>query len=104
MHGKDGTVSRRNVIAASPLVPLAAISPAAPIETTFSPAQLRLIEAIVDRLIPSDENGPGARECGVAVYFDRSFATALAREKAAFTAGLAAVDELARSRHRAAFA
>src|SRR2546426_6966939 len=96
--------SSRRIIATAPLVSLAAISTAAPaVESTFSPPQLRLIEAIVDRLIPSDENGPGARECGVAVYFDRSFASALAREKTAFAAGLAATDALARSRHGTVF-
>src|SRR5690242_9923699 len=98
-------LSRRHVIATAPLVSLAAASAAPPApETTFSPSQLRLLEAFVDRLIPNDEIGPGARECGVPVYIDRSFAGPLAREKAAFVAGLAATDELARSRYAAAFA
>jgi len=99
------SVSRRRIIATAPLVSLVAISAAAPaVESTFSPSQLHLIEAFVDRLIPSDENGPGARECGVAVYIDRSFASALAKEKAAFADGLAATDALARSRHGSVFA
>ncbi len=97
--------SRRRIIATAPLVSLAAISAAAPaVESTFSPSQLRLIEAWVDRLIPTNENGPGARECGVPVYIDRSFAGALAGERTAFTAGLAATDALARSRHGTVFA
>jgi gluconate 2-dehydrogenase gamma chain len=97
--------SRRGMIRAAPFVPLAAISAAAPAaESAFSPSQLRLIEALVDRLIPSDESGPGACECGVAVYIGRSFGGALSGEKTAFTAGLAATDALARGRHGAAFA
>jgi gluconate 2-dehydrogenase gamma chain len=65
---------------------------------------LRVIETAVDRLIPTDENGPGARESGVPVYFERSFAGALAKEKSAFEAGLAAIDEFARTRFKAVFA
>ena len=97
--------SRRSILTTASVVPLAALSaaPTAP-ESAFSPAQMHLIEAVVDRLIPSDEHGAGARECGVPVYIDRSFAGALASQKAAFTAGLAAVDALAQSRHDAVFA
>ena len=107
MHGenKPPAFSRRSLIAAAPLVPLVSLSAATPSgEPTFSPQQFRLIESLVDRLIPSDEIGPGARECGVAVYIDRSFGDALAAERAAFSAGLAAIDALARERHGVLFA
>src|SRR5687767_3181208 len=97
--------SRRGLIANAPLVSLVAISTPAPAaESAFSPSHLRLIEAFVDRLIPKDENGPGARECGVPAYIDRSFAGALSAQKPLFTAGLAATDALARSRHATGFA
>ena len=97
--------SRRGIIATAPLFPLVALRAATPAAgAVFSPAQLRLIEAVADRLIPSDENGPGARECGVATYIERSFADALAGEKAAFAAGLGATDALSRGRHDAIFA
>ncbi|MEP6537692.1 MAG: gluconate 2-dehydrogenase subunit 3 family protein [Bryobacteraceae bacterium] len=92
---KSHGLSRRDILTTAPLVPLASIGRAA--QPSFSTAQLRLIEAFVDRLIPTDENGPGARECGVAVYFDRSFATALAEEKPAFVKSLAAVDAFSRA-------
>ena len=94
---KAQSLSRRDVV-----IGITSIAPAA--QAAFPPTHLRLIEAIVDRLIPSDENGPGARECGVATYIDRSFAGALAKEHPAFTAGLTAIDALARKLHRAAFA
>ncbi|WP_084545303.1 gluconate 2-dehydrogenase subunit 3 family protein [Derxia gummosa] len=37
----------------------------------FEPAEAAFIEAAVERLIPSDASGPGAREAGVAAYLDR---------------------------------
>ncbi len=90
-------ISRRSLIAAAALVPVAAIStPAQTPESVFSPPQLHLLEAFIDRLIPRDENGPGARDCGVANYIDRSLAGPLAGEKATFIEGLGAVDEFAR--------
>ncbi len=92
---KPLSISRRSIFTTAPLIPLAALS-AAP-DSGFSPAQLRLVEAFVDRLIPSDENGPGARESGVAIYIDRSFAGPLADEKPALLKGLASVDAFARS-------
>ena len=105
--------SRRSVVCTSvstalstaSLVSLAALGAAPPAtESAFAPAQLHLIEAVVDRLIPSDELGPGARECGVATYIDRSFAGALAAQKTSFSAGLASIDALAQSQYGAVFA
>lgn len=99
------SVSRRGVIGAASLVPLGALGvAAAPPKQTFSEAQFRIIEAFVDRLIPTDENGPGAGESGVAVYIDRSFGDALAGERPVFAAGLEATDAFARSRHGVGFA
>jgi len=105
MH-EDATigVSRRSIVTAAALVPLATITAAAADKSVFSPAEMRVVEAVVDRLIPTDELGPGARACGVPTYIDRSLAGPLAREKMAFTAGLTAIDSAARSRHDMAFA
>jgi gluconate 2-dehydrogenase gamma chain len=98
-------VTRRTVIAGATFVPLAAITAAAQAPATaLSPAELKTLEAFIDRLIPKDENGPGAVECGAAVYIDRALAGALAAEKATFLEGLTGVDALARSTHNAAFA
>jgi gluconate 2-dehydrogenase gamma chain len=99
-------VSRRSVVvAAASLVPVSAIAPAAwAAEPGFSAVQLKTIEAFVDRLIPSDEHGPGAVECGVVTYFDRSFASVLAGDKPRILDGLAGVDSLARTMHGAGFA
>ena len=56
-----------------------------------------LLETIVDRLIPNDEHGPGAKEARVTHYIDRALGGALASSKAAYTAGLASLDRYARS-------
>jgi len=91
-------VTRRTVIASATLVPVAAIRSAAQ-PTALSPAQLSLLEAIVDRLIPADDLGPGAKECGAANFIDRSLTT----EKASFIEGLAAVDAQAQTKFSRAF-
>jgi gluconate 2-dehydrogenase gamma chain len=103
-------VTRRTVIASASLIPLAAIQgapqaakSAAP-ATALSPEQRRILEAFIDRLVPKDELGPGAVECGAAEYIDRSMADYLANEKTVFAQGLAAVDAYARSSQGGAFA
>jgi len=55
-------------------------------------------------LIPTDELGPGAAECGVSEYIDRLLARDLAQEKTAFLERLAAIDAYARRAQGAAFA
>jgi gluconate 2-dehydrogenase gamma chain len=97
-------VSRRSVLAGATLIPLAAVNGIAQAASVFSLAQMQLLEALVDRLIPSDETGPGAVECGVTRYIDQALAGHLAGEKAAFLAALAAVDALARTSHGMSFA
>ncbi len=98
-------ITRRTVIASATFVPLAALTAAAQTpQTALSPAQLKTLEAFVDRIVPKDELGPGAVGCGAATYIDRALAGALAAEKTAFLDGLAGVDALARSTHNAAFA
>jgi gluconate 2-dehydrogenase gamma chain len=54
-----------------------------------------LLEAMVDRLIPSDALGPGAREARAAHYIDRALGGALASSRQAYAAGLAALDRYA---------
>jgi hypothetical protein len=103
---QTGNISRRSVIASAALVPVAAITSAAQqaAESALSASQLRTLEAFVDRLIPKDDLGPGATECGVAVYINRSLGDYLAPEKAAFIAGLEATDAFARRTEDRAFA
>ena len=62
-----------------------------------------LLEAICARIIPTDANGPGAREARAAHYIDRALGGALSGSKQAYTAGLAAFDAYCRSSRRAPF-
>ena len=70
---------------------------------TLSASEASILEAIVARLIPSDESGPGAKEARAADYIDRSLAGALAGSRKAYAAGLAAVDAYAQSSKSATF-
>jgi gluconate 2-dehydrogenase gamma chain len=61
------------------------------------------LEAIVARLIPSDENGPGATEARAAHYIDRALTGPLRSSREAYAAGLAAIDAYAQSTKGGAF-
>jgi gluconate 2-dehydrogenase gamma chain len=103
VHG----LSRRSLIRGAALVPVAALtSAAAPTgsQTVFSAAERKTLEAFVDRLVPSDELGPGALECGAVSYIDQALGGALAEEKNTFLQGLAEVDGYARKAQGASFA
>ncbi|MDP3720682.1 MAG: gluconate 2-dehydrogenase subunit 3 family protein [Acidobacteriota bacterium] len=67
-----------------------------PIEN-LTASEADLLEVICSRIIPSDENGPGAREARAAHYIDRALGGALAASKPAYSAGFAALDRYARS-------
>ena len=59
-------------------------------------AEADTLEAICARLIPTDENGPGAKEARAARYIDRALGGALAGSREAYRSGLAALDRYAR--------
>jgi gluconate 2-dehydrogenase gamma chain len=71
---------------------------------TLTAAEADTLEAIVTRLIPSDENGPGATEARAAHYIDRALGGPLRSSRSAYAAGLAALDEYAQSTKGAPFA
>jgi len=56
-----------------------------------------LLEAVVERLIPTDASGPGAREARAAHYIDRALGGALASSRPAYASGLEALDRYAQS-------
>jgi gluconate 2-dehydrogenase gamma chain len=56
-----------------------------------------LLEAVVERLIPSDASGPGAKEARAAHYIDRALGGALASSRSAYASGLEALDRYAQS-------
>ena len=71
---------------------------------SLTPVEGETLRAIVARLIPADENGPGALEARADRYIDRGLAGALKPSRAAYTTGLAAVNAQAQSSKGAAFA
>jgi len=78
--------------------------PERPALQTLTPAEADLLDAVVARLIPSDELGPGAKEAGAVHYIDRALGGALASSRQAYTSGLAALDKYSQSSRGDAFA
>jgi gluconate 2-dehydrogenase gamma chain len=66
-------------------------------------AEVDLLDAVVARLIPSDENGPGAREANAVRYIDRALAGALVGDRETYRVGLVALDRYARQSRGRAF-
>lgn len=58
-------------------------------------AELATLKAALDRIIPSDELGPGANEAGAFVYIDRSLGGRYQDALSVYQAGLAALDSAA---------
>ena len=71
--------------------------------TTLDQSQVALLTAIVERLIPTDEHGPGAREANAARYILDALATDYRRYLPDYVSGLAAIDARARDVYGAAF-
>ena len=109
-------LSRRDLLKRAGIVGVAAAAPTAAMAPTAAPvrprerlealtaAEAETVEAIVDRLIPSDASGPGAAEARVTRYIDRALGGELAPQRAAYSDGLAAVDAYAQSRFGDQFA
>jgi gluconate 2-dehydrogenase gamma chain len=74
-----------------------------PLET-LTAAEAGVLEAICARLIPTDENGPGAAEARAAHYIDRALGGALKASRPAYASGLAALDAYAVSSRGTRFA
>ena len=62
-----------------------------------------MLEAICARIIPTDANGPGAREARAAHYIDRALGGALSASRAGYTRRPRGVRRLLRSSRRAPF-
>jgi gluconate 2-dehydrogenase gamma chain len=70
---------------------------------TLTATEADTLEAICARIIPTDENGPGAAEARAAHYIDRALTGPLASSKPAYVSGLAALDAHAQSSRGAVF-
>lgn len=81
--------------------PQAAAPPAMPVRReafeTLTASEADLLDAVVDRLIPADALGPGARDARVVHYIDRALGGALAASRQTYAAGLASLDRYSQS-------
>ena len=75
-----------------------------PATTSLSRYEARTAAAVVERLFPADEHGPGAGEIGVLTYVDRALAGAYRDHADSYRLGLAAIDLAARRRTGLPFA
>jgi gluconate 2-dehydrogenase gamma chain len=98
-------------VAGAPLAPSPAVAQPHPATApqrealeTLTAAEADILEAICARLIPSDENGPGAAEARAAHYIDRALTGPLRASRDAYAAGLAAIDVYAQASKGATFA
>lgn len=82
----------------------AAVQPPARSFETLTTGEGATLQAVVARLIPADERGPGALEAGAATYVDRALAGPLAGSLETYRNGLAALDRYAQSARGARFA
>jgi len=110
VSGGVGSITRREVLVGSAatlacaFVPLSALAFDGTAKTSSPSAQVltdserQTLQAVVSRIIPADESGPGALEAGCAVYIETSLAGAYQSQKPAYTAGLAALNAAAISR------
>lgn len=112
-----GKVSRRGVLrgglsaGTAVLIPLVNTSCStaqnAAATTSSSPLDASanaVLTAFVDRIVPADESGPAASDCGVVRYINRSLTEWNQTDVPALSTGLQALDQVARSRHSQDFA
>jgi gluconate 2-dehydrogenase gamma chain len=67
-------------------------------------SEANTLEAVLERLLPSDETGPGAKEANVLRYIDRSLAGELDMFHGPYVQALAAIDAYALARYGGEFA
>ena len=105
VQGSSGGLSRRQILGSAvsatsiALLPLAQAGRAAQAEPQTGPlsAQVQtVLLALVDRLVPADDNGPGALEAGAAAYIERSLAEWNGAELPELQGGLETLDAHAR--------
>jgi gluconate 2-dehydrogenase gamma chain len=79
-----------------------AVAPTGPL-MNLTAQETDVLSAVVDRLIPSDDMGPGALEAGAVRFIDRALSEAESDSVEAYRTGLAALDRFSRESRGAAF-
>ncbi len=85
------------------ILPAGASEPAQEPFETLTAAESDTLEAIVARLIPTDENGPGATEARAAHYIDRALTGPLAASRSAYASGIEALNRYTETSRGAPF-
>jgi gluconate 2-dehydrogenase gamma chain len=70
---------------------------------SLTATQRQTLESVVDRLLPSDESGPGAKEAMVGRYIARSLAQDNKELAPLYAVNLGALDKYAKAQHQKAF-
>jgi len=98
-------VGAAGVATALPMLPAQAKQQAAPAQAYIflNPAEAAFVEAAVERLIPSDEAGPGAKDAGVALLIDKAVVADPTLTQP-FRAGIADLNAVALTAYNAKFA
>ncbi len=71
---------------------------------SLTQAEAETLRAVVARLIPADENGPGALEARADRFIDRALAGALRNQREVYRSGLSTLNAYAQSSKGAGFA
>jgi gluconate 2-dehydrogenase gamma chain len=71
---------------------------------TLTAEAFATLHAVCARLIPTDDNGPGAAEAHAAEYIDRALGGALAAARSDYKVGLTAIDRAAQQKFGVVFA
>jgi gluconate 2-dehydrogenase gamma chain len=71
---------------------------------TFTPAEAHTLEAVLERLLPSDATGPGAKEAKLLRYIDWSLAGDLHMFAAPYGGAIAAIDAYSQAKWGGPFA
>ena len=99
----DGAISRRGLLTSAAFVPVAALVRPEAAEaqnpggglSSLARAARETLAAFVDRIVPRDESGPGAVECGVVDYIQKSLGEFLMPERAALVKALGEIEAYA---------
>jgi gluconate 2-dehydrogenase gamma chain len=98
-----GAAGAESTVAPGAPAPTApAVAPEGPL-MNLTAQETEILSAMVDRLIPSDDMGPGALEAGALRYIDRALSEAESDSVGAYRTGLAALDNYSRYSRGSAF-
>jgi gluconate 2-dehydrogenase gamma chain len=110
---RKGLLKRAGVLGVAAALPATVASESALAErdevqlaqlAAVSPSEARTLEAFLERLIPSDGTGPGAKEANVLRYMDRALAGQLFAFRAPYVAALASLDAYSQTKFGTDFA